>query len=348
LERREYLGHTVNCKSYTDSYKSKQRKFTAKDERLIFENTHPAIVSEEVWNNAQRLRRTIRRAPKSEMPPSRLTGLLFCAQCGAKMTYRASSPGHGFHNEFICSKYRKEGGAHSCSQHFIRVSLVEEAILFTIRTVAKYVLSNEAEFVERVRESSAIKQRETAKEARKKIAKAEKRQNELVAIVKKLLEANATGRIPDSHFDKMFAEYASEQDALERQIAEWRGQIEAFDSDGIRADKFIEIVKSYTRFDTLTTQMLNEFVDKVLIHERDKTSRDTPRKMDVYLNFIGAFSAPVDESELPEELSAEELAKREQQKERRREISRNYRARKKARIAAEQEAAITANQNPAA
>ena len=176
IERQEYLGYTVNCKSYTDSFKSKQRKFTVKDERLIFEGTHPAIVSEEVWNNARRLRRTIRRSPKSDMTPSRLTGLLYCKDCGAKMTYRASAPGHGDHNEFVCSKYRSRNTVYAdrddvCTQHFIRVPLVEEAILFTIKTVAKYVLNNETDFVERVRETSVIRQRETVKETRKKSPK---------------------------------------------------------------------------------------------------------------------------------------------------------------------------------
>jgi len=346
IERREYLGHTVNCKSYTESYKSKDRKFTPKDEQLVFENTHPAIVSEEVWNNAQRLRRTIRRAPKNDMPPSRLTGLLFCRDCGAKMTYRTSAPGHGEHNEFICSRYRKQSVVYTeregyCTQHYIRVPLVEEVILFTIKTVAKYVLKNEAEFTERVRESSAIRQRETAKETRKKITKAEKRQNELIAVVKKLLEANVTGRIPDSHFDKMFAEYADEQDALDKQITEWKKQLADFENDGTRADKFIELVKSYTKFDELSTQMLNEFVDKVYIHERDKTSRNAPRKMDIHLNFIGNIDIPIDENELPEEPTAKELEKLERQRERERERCRNYRARKKARLAAEKLAAET-------
>ena len=256
------------------------------------------------------------------------------------MTYRASAPGHGDHNEFVCSKYRSHNTVYAdrdgaCTQHYIRVPLVEEAILFTIRTVAKYVLKNEAEFIERVHESSAIRQRETVKEMRKKISKAEKRQGELVAVVKKLLEANATGRIPDSHFDKMFTEYADEQDALERQITEWRKEIEAFESDGTRADKFIELVKKYTRFDELSTQMLNEFIDKVFIYEREDTRRSTPRKMEIHLNFIGSFSAPVDESELPEELSAQEFEKLERQRVRRNEICRKYRERKKARAAAE-------------
>jgi hypothetical protein len=348
LERQEYLGHTVNCKSYTDSYKSKQRKFTPKDELLIFENTHPAIVSEEVWNNAQRLRRTIRRSPKSAMQPNRLTGLLYCKDCGAKMTYRGSAPGHGDHNEFVCSRYRSQSTPYAdrkgyCTQHYIRVPLVEEAILFTIKTVAKYVLKNESDFIERVRESSVIRQRETVKETKKKISKAEKRQGELVAVVKKLLEANATGRIPDSHFDKMFTEYADEQDTLDKNIAEWRKQVEDFDNDGTRADKFIELVKSYTQFNELSTQMLNEFVDKVLIHEREGKSRSTPRKMDIFLRFVGNISVPIDESDLAPELTPEELEKLERQRQRRNEICRNYRERKKARLAEEKAAAEKQN-----
>jgi len=344
IQRQEYLGHTVNCKSYTDSFKSKQRKFTPKDQLLIFENTHPAIISEEVWDNAQRLRRTIRRAPKSAMPPSRLTGLLFCKDCGAKMTYRASAPGHGYHNEFVCSRYRKQSVVYAeregyCTQHFIMAPLVEEAILFTIKTVAKYVLKNEPDFVERVRESSAIRQKESVKEARKKISKAEKRQGELIAIVKKLLEANATGRIPDSHFDKMFTEYADEQDTLDKNIAEWKKQVEDFENDGTRADKFIELVKCYTRFDELSTQMLNEFVDKVFIHEREGKSRSTPRKMDIHLRFVGNISIPIDESDLAEELTPKELEKIELRRQRQNERCRAYRARKKARLAEEKAAA---------
>jgi len=157
--------------------------------------------------------------------------------------------------------------------------------------------------------------------------------------VKKLLEANATGRIPDSHFDKMFTEYADEQDTLERQIAEWKKQVADFEYDGTRADKFIELVKSYTQFTELTTQMLNEFIDKVVIHEREDKSRKTPRKIEIYLRFIGSFSAPIDESDSVEELTPEQLEKIERQRLRRNEICRNYRERKKASLATENPAA---------
>ena len=155
----------------------------------------------------------------------------------------------------------------------------------------------------------------------------------------------------------MFSEYADEQDALDKNIAEWKKQVADFDNDGTRAEKFIDLVKSYTQFNELTTQMLNEFVDKVYIYERDKTSRRTPRKMDIYLNFIGNISVPIDESDLEEELTPEQLEEIERRRLRRNEICRNHRERKKARLAAEKAAAEnpepvseepTTNPNPAA
>ena len=337
IERREYLGHTINCKSYTDSYKSKKRKFTPKEELLIFENTHPAIISEEVWTNAQRLRRTIRRSPKGILPPCRLTGLLYCAQCGAKMTYRTSAPGHGEHNEYVCSKYRVGGGTRSgCTQHFISVPIIEKLILDSIRMVSGFVRENETEFIEKVREAYAIQQTNTVKDCRKQIAKAEKRQGELVLVVKKLLEANVTGRIPDSHFDKMFAEYADEQNSLEKQIAELKERILSYEADSVRADKFIELARRYTDFKELSTAMLNEFVERVLIHETDKSTGKRIRKVDVHLNFIGHFTVPVEEIPLaPEEIESER--KDEERKAKRREITRRYRERKKAKALASAE-----------
>jgi hypothetical protein len=133
-------------------------------------------------------------------------------------------------------------------------------------------------------------------------------------------------------------------DALDKQIAEWKKQVADFDNDGIRADKFIELVKGYTQFNELSTQMVNEFVDKVYIHERDKTSRTAPRKMDIYLNFVGNISVPIDEGDL-EEPTPEELEKLERQRQRANERCRAYRARKKERLAAEK-AAVEAGKNP--
>jgi hypothetical protein len=154
-----------------------------------------------------------------------------------------------------------------------------------------------------------------------------------MSIVKKLLEANATGRIPDSHFDKMFAEYAAEQETLDKSLAEWRAQIEGFQRDSVRADRFIELARRYTEFEELTTPMLNEFVEKVVVHEADKSSGKRIQQVDIYLNFIGNFTLPKEEIPLtPEELEAERLD--EERLANRREITRRYRERQREKIAA--------------
>ncbi|GHV12721.1 recombinase [Clostridia bacterium] len=340
LEKREYTGATVNFKSYKDSYKSKKRKKSAPEDMVIFPDTHEAIVDEATYETAQKCRRTIRRRPKSDIEPCRLTGLVYCYDCGSRMhhaSHEDNRPGRsGKHNEYVCTKYRTQAG---CSLHYIRVEVLEELILTTIREVCDFARDSEDEFVKKIREISATRQKSIVTENRKKITKAEKRQTELMSVVKKLLEANATGRIPDSHFDKMFAEYADEQEQLERSIAEWRTEIEDYEADSLKADGFIELVRRYTNFDELTTQMLNEFVDKIYIHEADKSSGKRVQQVDIHLTFIGHFIAPKEEIPLtPEQIEAER--KEDERRANRREITRRYREKKKAKIAAE--AAATA------
>jgi hypothetical protein len=165
----------------------------------------------------------------------------------------------------------------------------------------------------------------------------------LDAIIKKLLEANAAGRIPDSHFDKMFAEYAGEQEALEKTVADNRAQIENYEADSTRADKFVEIVKRHTDLSELSTPALNELVDKVLVHEGDRSSGERVQKLDIYLNFIGHFDVPPEEIILtPEEAEAQRL--HEEQRAKNRKWQRDYRERKKTRLVAE----ATAEPKPAA
>jgi hypothetical protein len=232
---------------------------------------------------------------------------------------------------YVCSTNRLQQG---CSTHYIRTAVLEELILHTIRTVSTYAIENEEDFIRQVREASELQQTATAKELRKKIAKAEKRQGELLSVVKKLLEANATGRIPDSHFDKMFADYANEQEQLEKDIAAWKGEVAAYEADSVKADRFLELAKRYTDFEELTTPMLNEFVEKVLVHQADKSSGTRVQQVDIYLSFIGNYSAPFEEvPPTPEEIEAARLEA--ERKAYRREITRRYRERQRAKKAAE-------------
>lgn len=158
---------------------------------------------------------------------------------------------------------------------------------------------------DRIREASDQNQEKTVKECKQKINKAQKRHKELDGLVKKLYEGNATGKIPDKHFTRLLAEYDEEQTGLETSIAEWQRQIENWNANKLKTDQFIQLVKRYTDFSELTTPMLNEFIEKVIVYEGEGRGNDRRQRIDIYLKFIGAFEVPA-HIVTPEELEAEE------------------------------------------
>lgn len=331
LEKREYMGHTVLGKTISESYKTKKRRKATEDELMIFENTHEAIIDEETWNNVQRLIETKRRPKKNGAPPCRLSGLLYCADCGSKLSHRYNSRNkYDADNSYGCSSYRQY--TRNCTMHYIRVSVVEKLILETIREVSAYALSNEKEFVKKVREASDVQQEATMKEYRRRLGKAKRRHEELDDLVKKLYESFATGKIPEKHFDRLLSGYDNEQTALEAEMQELQTGLDRYGADSVRADRFLELVKRYTDFSELTTPMLNEFIEKVIVHEADKSTGDRVQKVDIYLNFIGAFTVPKMEAALTAEQEAREQRKlqaRNREREQNRLRMQRYRARQK-------------------
>lgn len=331
LEKREYMGHTVLGKTISESYKTKKRRKATEDELMIFENTHEAIIDEETWHNAQRLIDTKRRPKKNGAPPCRLSGLLYCSDCGSKLSRRYNSRNqYDADNAYCCSGYRQY--TRNCTMHYIRVSVVEKLILETIREVSAYALSNEKEFVQKVREASDVQQEATIKEYRRRLGKARRRHEELDDLVKKLYESFATGKIPEKHFDRLLSGYDTEQTVLEEEMKELQTGIDRYGADSVRADRFLELVKRYTDFSELTTPMLNEFIEKVVVHEADKSTGDRVQKVDIHLNFIGAFTVPKAEAALTAEQEAREQRKlqaRNREREQNRLRMQRYRARQK-------------------
>lgn len=342
LSRPEYMGRKVLGKTVCENYKTKSTRKTTAEEQYIFEGAIPAIIDEETWHNVQRLRETKRRAPKTQNAPNRLTGLLYCAECGAKLTHRHHLvQGKWWDDAFICGNYRQL--TRDCTMHYIPTQKLEAAILSTIQRVSWYVRNNEAEFIERVREASDQRQEEAVKDSKTQLAKAKRRHKELDGLVKKLYEANATGKLPDKHFTRLLAEYDEEQAALEASMAECQEQIESWNADKLKTEKFIELVKRYTDFSELTTPMLNEFIEKVVVHEATGGRGNSRRqRLDIYLNFIGAFEVPAHivtpmeeeaERRRQEEQAAKEARSRELKKaryEKRKQEKRDFTARKKA------------------
>jgi hypothetical protein len=325
LARRDYMGIKVLRKTYSESYKSKRRQDTPEEERIEFKGAIPQIVDEETWHNAQRLRRTVRRPAKDGRPPSPLTGLLICADCGKKLTharnfdYDKNRP----RDEYICGNYRQ--GTKNCTMHYVRTVAIEKVILKSIKYTAQYVLSNESEFIEKVRQASNLRQEAEVKESKRRLNKAARRSRELDTLVKKLYETYALGKLPETHYDRMLAEYDTEQAALRQELAELQAQVDNYTADSIRADSFIELVHRHTEFDVLTPVLLNEFIDKVIIHEGDKSSGKRTQKIEVHMNFIGNIDIPIPDK-TPEEIEAELKAKK---KPSRAKYLREWRARKK-------------------
>ena len=309
LSKPEYMGHTVNFRSYKESYKDKRAKKTPKEDWVIFKNTQEAIVSEEMWNKVQGLRKTARRTDTvGEANP--FTGLLYCADCGAKMYNHRGGAGRARNwkgelngkrrpdrDEYNCSTYNlsRQSYDKQCSQHYIRTEVVRKLVLETNKAVSDYVITNEEEFINRIYSSSRDKQKESIKSLKRKIAQDTKRVNELNMLMKKLYEDNISGKLSDKRFEFMLSEFENEQDTLEISMENAKAEIEKYESDTIRADKFIELVKRYTDFSELTTPMLNEFVEKILVHEADYSSGERVQEVEIYLNFIGKFELPVKE-----------------------------------------------------
>lgn len=314
LSKPEYIGHTVNFRSHKESYKDKGSVRNPQEEWLIFENTHEAIIDKETWELVQKLRKTPRRKDTlGEANP--LTGLVFCADCGAKM-YNHRFQGdleHGNYpfDSYECSAYKlaSRNRMDVCSSHYISTKAIRTLLLETIQTASTYAITNQKEFLEKVRAASALRQKEAVKDTKRKLNKNRKRADELDVIIKKLYESFAVGRISDERFDSLLAEYEGEQKALRSEIAEFEKQVEAFEESTANAEQFLALAKKYTDFSELTTPMINEFVDKILVHAPEKVDGDRVQEVEIYLNFIGYFAAPVPELTPVEEKRQEYLRK---------------------------------------
>ena len=334
LERPEYMGHTVNFRSSKKSYRDKRVK-NAPEDWLVFENTHEAIVDPETWKLAQQIKRTVRRTDTTGVA-NPFTGLVFCADCGAKMYnhrgIRKTANGKEYPSDFYnCSTYALtiERETKQCFSHNVSTRALTELVLETIRTTAGYALANRKAFIQKVRSISQVRQQEAAKELSRRVAKAKKRIAELDILMKKLYETYALGRMDEKRFELLSAGYEKEQDELEQALAADQANLDQFNEDTDRADKFLALAKKYTDFSELTPAMLNEFVEKIMVHAPDRSAGERVQEIEIYLKFIGKFDVPLPEP-TPEELAAEEVrrqrrardhAKYLRQKERKRKIA---------------------------
>ena len=325
LKKQEYLGHTVNFKT-RKHFKDKKSHYVDESEWTIFENTHEAIIDQETFDNVQRIRGNARRYPDGFGEAHPLTGLMYCADCGGKMYVHRTYNGKRV-PQYTCGQYGKYPIGSLCpTQHRIKAEAVLTLIADMLRAIAEYSKNDRAEFIRTVQETQAAQQTADISKKRKRLAAAQKRAGELEKLICKIYEDNALGKLPDARYEALDAQYAKEQDALNAEIAELEKAVTGYEQSRKSAEKFIALIDKYENFDTLTNTMLNEFVEKILVHERArKGSQDTTQEVEIYFNFVGRYIPPALQPVplTPEE--QEELRKKEERKDR---LHQNYLRRK--------------------
>ena len=325
LKKREYLGHTINFKT-RKHFKDKKSHYVSEDEWTIFENTHEAIIDQQTFDLAQKIRSNVRRYPNGWGEAAPLTGLLYCADCGGKMYVHRTNNGKRV-SQYTCSNYTKVPCGTLCpTQHRINESAVLTLVSDTLRAIAEYSRNDRAEFIRTVQETQVAQQTADISKKRKRLAAAQKRAGELEKLICKIYEDNALGKLPDARYEALDAQYAKEQDALNAEIVELEKAVTGYEQSRKSAEKFIALIDKYENFDTLTNTMLNEFVEKILVHERArKGSQDTIQEVEIYFNFVGRYIPPALQPVplTPEE--QEELRKKEERKDR---LHQNYLRRK--------------------
>ena len=325
LEKREYLGHTINFKT-RKHFKDKKSHYVPEDEWTIFENTHEPIIDQQTFDLVQKIRGNVRRYPDGWGEAAPLTGLLYCADCGGKMYVHRTNNGKRI-SQYTCSQYSKVPVGKLCTtQHRINEDVVLSLVSEMLKAIAEYAKHDRAEFVRVVQEAQSSQQTAEVKKQRTRLATAKQRVSELEVLLCKIYEDNILGKLSDSRYATLDAQYEKEQSELTAEISVLEKAVKSYEKHEKDADRFIALIDKYENFDKLTIAMLNEFIEKILVHERDrKGSIQTTQEVEIYFNFVGRFVPPAfgEEELTPEEL--QEIRKREERKDR---LHQNYLKRK--------------------
>lgn len=325
LSKREYLGHTVNFKT-RKHFKDKKSHYVPEDQWVIFKNTHEPIIDQETFDNARRIRGRARRYPDGWGEAHPLTGLMYCADCGGKMYVHRVNNGKRI-PQYTCANYSKVPSGTLCeTPHRVNADHVMKLAADTIRAVIEHANIDKEAFAEEIR-AELEKKRTVDYASRKKRALAsEKRVKELEILIAKIYEDNALGKLSDSRYETLSRQYEQEQSELMRENEEYKELRIRYQKEKNSVKCFLSIVERYEKFEELSTTMLNEFIEKIVVHERDhKGRRDTTQKVDIHFNLIGQFVPPVQKIQEPTEEELEELRKKEARKEK---LHQNYLKRK--------------------
>ena len=285
----EYLGHTVNFRTRRKSYRTKKSVANPPEQWMVFENTHPAIWTEEIAEAVKRARENRRRVTKmGDM--GMFSGVVYCADCGERLYFCRTVKWEHTQECYTCSTYRNRKG---CSAHYIRAVVLEQLVLENLQKVISFAQFNEDAFVEILMDGRKKALDAKQASAKRTLVKQERRITELDTIIQKLYEDNVCGKLTDERFAKLSAGYEQEQAELTASVQTLRSELEAAQKSTDNAEKFLRLVRKYTEPKELSAVMVQEFIEKIIVHAPDKSSGHRVQQIDIRYNFIGEmeFSA---------------------------------------------------------
>ena len=325
LKRQEYCGDVVNFKT-EKHYRDKRNHYVDKDKWQIIENVHEPIIDRATYENVQRiLKNAPVKRPNGDGEIHALSGLMYCKDCGTKMHIRTIHKNGKVQHVTYCSEYAKGKAKHpKChSPHRIDVDDVMENLTEVLRKIAHYSLANKEEFEALVKNSLAKEQTEEIKKQEKRIPQITDRMEQIERVMNKLYEDNALGNIEPKRYELLSRKYAEEYYTLKAEQEEIEERLSEFENANQRAKNFIKLAESYSDFEELTPTAINEFISKIVVHERDvKRAKYAVQRIEVYFNYIGKF-----ENELTKEIEPTEqemIQMREEIEEAKKEKSRAY------------------------
>lgn len=289
LDQTAYAGHTVNFRTAIKSYKTKKQVNLPRNQWVIFRNTQEAIIDEKTFETVQQMRKA-KRARTKYNEPNMFSGLLYCADCGNHLTIQRVARNRKMDN-FSCATYRKKKKG-LCSCHRILVSDLETIVKNDLQKVCEYVFLHEKEFTDEYLSGSKKETEKFQSKTKTELKRLSDRQEEIGRIIRKLYEDNVNGRITDERFDFLAKSYENEGVDLKTRIQELQIALSASVQDEERLSKFLKVVKSYTKIEELTPEILNSFIEKIYIGETEKYDGRKMQEVEIIYKFVGAINLP--------------------------------------------------------
>lgn len=287
LNNEVYLGKLVYGKQRNKSMKSKEKVRNPKEDWIVVENCHEPIITQELWDTVHKILNAKHRPAKAG-EVQMFAGLLYCSDCGHCLTYSQKQRKDGsYHGAYSCWMYKTHSKEY-CASHYITFDTIYELVLIDIQRNLFQYRKNTDKFksiLSRKYQSDSQKQ---AEQITLEYEQKQKRCEELDKIISRLYEDNVLGRIGDERYESMSQSYELEQVEIKKALPILKSKIDELKRQSDCADNFINVIKKYTIIDKLDASILNELIDKIVVHHREKTEDgSTFQQIEIYYRFVG-------------------------------------------------------------